>query len=410
MATTGVKMAVYSVKLNGKARFRSVDGDLVRWQGREIDYLFEHDSSSSPLKGTWNLEGRNWHIGHISVSAKKGGTARFFDRDSKSGRDIDVLDLAVDSVVRLKSTSIDYLIGRSRADEHNVALGGADTKAVDLNAEINVVKTGAGYVGSISTGGEDKVIVGAGGAGLISTGNRDDTVKTKGGFVTTIATGKGNDNVTIGNGDAETVATGSGRDVITAKGGVSYINAGGGNDEVYLGADGAGVVQLQNGNDRVVLSELAQPKHGVVLLGNDGIDTISFANFSVGVTIDLADTGWQDPGATSVGLFQLRNFENVVGSDQADNLIGNAKDNKFTGNAGADVFTFTGTVKDPESGTDTVRDFEDGTDLLRLPGQVFGALVIEDEGANLKITHDDGVILLNGMAGVTLDASDFLFV
>ena len=403
-------MAAYSVTLDGVSNFRSVDGNLIRWNGRLIESLIEHDTASGALNGTWKLEGRNWEIGYLSVADSDGGRVKFIDADTRSGRHIDVLDLGVNSVVRLKTTAVDFVIGQSDADKHKVTLGSSDVTSVDLDAGINVLKTRDGFVGSISTGGVDKVVVGAGGAGLIATGNEDDTIKTQGGFVSAISAGKGDDDVTIGSGGAESVAAGIGDDVINAKGGVSYINSGSGDDVVYLGAEGASVVQLQNGNDLVVLTELARPEHGVILLGNDGTDTVSFARYSVGVTVDLEETGWQDPAATPVGLVQLRNFENVIGSDHADNLTGNALDNKFTGNAGADVFTFTGTEKDPEAGFDRVLDYEEGIDLLRLPGQAFGDLVIQDYGASLLITHANGDILLKDMAGVTLDASDFLFV
>lgn len=90
-----------------------------------------------------------------------------------------------------------------------------------------------------------------------------------------------------------------------------------------------------------------------------------------------------------------------------DLLQGGKGDDTLHGGAGADVFVF-----GANSGTDRVMDFEDGKDVLRFEGQAggFAALVIADQGADLMITHDGGVIMLLGEAGTTLSAADFDFV
>ena len=66
----------------------------------------------------------------------------------------------------------------------------------------------------------------------------------------------------------------------------------------------------------------------------------------------------------------------------------------------------------PNSGTDRVLDFQDGIDKLRIADHTggFAGLAISDTDSALRVVHDGGTILLNGLSGVTLTAADFEFV
>ncbi len=150
----------------------------------------------------------------------------------------------------------------------------------------------------------------------------------------------------------------------------------------------------------------------------DGND-IYFARGTGHVTGDVRG-GWGHDTLTGASandrLFGEQGNDILRGRDGDDFLDGGTgndlltgaqgRDN-LTGGAGADIFAF-----GADAGQDRVTDFEQGTDVIRMTGQEggFGALVISDHFAHLKIIHDGGVILLEGLAGATLTASDFDFL
>jgi Ca2+-binding RTX toxin-like protein len=114
------------------------------------------------------------------------------------------------------------------------------------------------------------------------------------------------------------------------------------------------------------------------LFGDSGVDTLDYGAFGTGVTVQLA--GWvlaNGPTPTLAATFT--GIENVVGSDFADALIGDAGDNRITGGgnpdwlvggAGNDTF-----VQGIESGgADTI--FGDaGTDALDYSSASAGVIV-----------------------------------
>lgn len=332
---------------------------------------------------------------------------------------------------------IEFLATRSGND--SVTLGSQGAGTVKTGDGADEVTTGAGWIELVTTGrGRDMVNV-LGDVETVATGDGSDTVTVTGAVnVNRVSLGHGNDSVTtganhvtlleawsgtntftVGSGGAGTVRGGDGTDIVTTGNGwVETISTGNGDDTVNLGSAASVSVRLGDGDDTLVLAE--SPDRGGRYDGGEGNDTLDFSAWTSGITFTLDATGWQNPAAPGGVLNDVANntgyliearFENVIGTDQADAITGDEYDNSFTGNLGADVFTFTATNWDPTlgAGTDSVADFEDGTDLLRLPGQSFGALTIVDDGANLRVTHANGEIILEGLAGTTLTAADFLF-
>ena len=114
-----------------------------------------------------------------------------------------------------------------------------------------------------------------------------------------------------------------------------------GNDQIFGGA----------GNDRLIGGLGAIGGSGDTLDGGDGIDWADYRDSAAGVTAYL--DGTKGVGGTAEGDV-LKNIENLQGSDQTDNLYGNAGDN----------------VIDPGlTGNERYFDFVDGgagTDTLRL--------------------------------------------
>lgn len=71
--------------------------------------------------------------------------------------------------------------------------------------------------------------------------------------------------------------------------------------------------------------------------GRGGVDTVSYASASAGVTVSLALAGPQN--TIGAGWDSLANFENLRGSSFNDTLTGDNANNRIEGGKGADVIT-----------------------------------------------------------------------
>ena len=416
------------------------------------------------LDATVSMTGSDWRVKTLRISGDDNIT-RLTDVDAGAGRKIDFVELGYNSEVDLISTRLRYIFGWE-GDRHEVNLGNqqvGSTYAINLLASENIVTTGNAFVRSIETGSENSVIIGdtitigSGGARTVSTGQGSDTVKTTSGYVDFINTRAGNDTVEIGAAGAHSVRTGSGADTVTTGAGwVASIVTDDGNDMVNLGVGFAGQILLGDGNDTVNMSEAADANQLATLRAGSGIDKISFAAFTSGITFGL-DT----VGQTPAGWIFNDGFENVTGTNHSDTLTGNLDTNvvlglggndKLFGLAGNDTLNggfgndrlFGGLGKDKliggkgndllqgdagndvlrgqagrdifvfgaDSGTDRVMDYVDGVDTLRIADHAggFDSLSISRSNGNKIIEHDGGTIILDGKGGVTLTASDFDFV
>jgi len=117
-----------------------------------------------------------------------------------------------------------------------------------------------------------------------------------------------------------------------------------------------------------------------------GEDTIDLSSFSTGVRVDL-DTNTPTPGPISQDgivqvdgetLFTLTDFENIVGTDFDDVLLGNQDINNINGGAGNDSIHSFG-------GADTV-DGGSGIDTLLLSATPVGTVVTLDETGSGTVT------------------------
>lgn len=452
---------ILNVIVDGVTDIPRLPGQSAReWDGSPPDttrmdvYSVYHSQAGDDLIATARLTGENWQIKYFRIAGDDHHTT-IQDLDGGADRRIELLVLGYNSDVDLISTRVQHIVGWD-GDKHDVKLGdqqktdgsGNSTFSVQLNARENIVETGNAWVNSISTGwyGQgnatgDTIIISSGGAGSVLTGRGNDKVTTTDGFVSTINTGDGSDKVFTGSGFVESISTGDG------------------NDTVNLGDGIVGQVLMGDGNDKLIVKEMA-PDGGVKATGWNGTDTILFSSFSKSVTFSLATTEFQNI-AGNKGNVQQSSFENVTGGKKGDNLTGDAtanvlsgkngndklwgKDGRDTlkgdagndrllgqngaddlrggkgkdvleggrgndtlrGNQGEDVFVF-GKL----SGTDTVKDYQDNIDTLRLVGHTggFSDLTISNQSGDKVVVHDNGTIILEGRAGITLTATDFDFV
>ena len=140
--------------------------------------------------------------------------------------------------------------------------------------------------------------------------------------------GAGGDLIAGGNGDdvleaGETfVNPTTGADVLEGNGGSDALFADPGGDQLRGGA----------GNDLLVSSAQLCQGHGFD--GGAGEDTVSYARSKEGVHVTLGGTGGP-PGCAS--LDQIVADEGLEGSDGADVLIGDSRNNGMLGHLGADT-------------------------------------------------------------------------
>src|SRR6185437_154730 len=95
------------------------------------------------------------------------------------------------------------------------------------------------------------------------------------------------------------------------------------------------------GNDNVIEGLAGND----TMVGGGGTDTVSYANATAGVTVNLANVAAQN--TVGAGTDTISGFENLTGSAFADTLTGDAGNNVITGGAGNDTIAGRG-------GSDTI--------------------------------------------------------
>jgi Ca2+-binding RTX toxin-like protein len=286
----------------------------------------------------------------------------------------------------------------------------------------------------ISGGNGDDVMRGGAGADQFDGGDGVDTADYLSapqvapvlgftGVVVNLASGQG----ALGDADGDTYT------------GVENVRGSAYNDGL-LGDDHDNALYGNGGNDAIAGGAGAD-----YLDGGGGVDTLSYYNSALGVTVNLGTN--QASGGDAAGDTIL-NFENVIGSDNADVLVGSNGDNTITGGAGNDVLVGQGGVDRIEGGAgndvmfggsesdtfvffaahtnpgehqgnDVITDYAVGTDHLEFWGGVVDSvsdLHFTQSGSNTIITYNDGTdpasITLVGVNTLNLLAhaqTDFLF-
>ncbi len=156
-----------------------------------------------------------------------------------------------------------------------------------------------------------------------------------------------------GNGDANVITGNTGNNILAGLGGADTLNGGGGIDTASYVASGSGVnVSLAagtaSGGDAQgdVLNNISNLTGSAfddvlegdggnnVLVGGAGVDTLSYAHATAGVSVSLALTTAQNTGGA--GIDTVTQFENLTGSAYGDTLTGSSAANVLTGLAGDD--------------------------------------------------------------------------
>jgi hypothetical protein len=175
-------------------------------------------------------------------------------------------------------------------------------------------------------------IISEGNAGFVELvadgGNGDDELS---GFVghSVLRGGPGDDHLLAGSGGAafgDTLDGGSGNDRLIGGRGHDRLRGGGGRDEIRGGEEADWLID----GDRDDAIDDAGPGPDM-LDGGPGDDTVSYAERSVGVVVNLADgTTDGEPGEGDV----LAAIESIVGGRAADRLTGDRRRNTINGGGG----------------------------------------------------------------------------
>ncbi|KST69264.1 chondroitinase-B domain-containing protein [Mastigocoleus testarum] len=199
----------------------------------------------------------------------------------------------------------DTLVGN---DSENIIEGGAGGDTLDGGADEDT----ASYEHS-TTGVKVNLALGSGSDGDAAGDKLSNIENLK---------GSSNSDILIGDRDRNVIEGGDGADTVD----------GGAGDDILKGGDGADY-----------------------LVGSEGNDTASYEDSSAGVTVNLS-TGIGNDGDAEGD--NLKEVENLVGSEQDDRLIGNDDANIFAGGVGADFL-------DGGLGTDTAtyENSEDGVEV-----------------------------------------------
>ena len=318
----------------------------------------------------------------------------------------------------------DLFVGGLGAD---TMLGGTDIDVVDYSAfaiGVNVSLTlGTGPDGDVIS--EIENITGSA-FGDVLTGNNG---------ANTMRGGAGNDFMVAGNGadlmiggadndevSYETATTGVFVNLITgtgANGGVlQQIEniRGSAFGDVLQGDNGANTIRGLAGNDYIIAGNGAD-----LIIGGADNDTVSYETATTGVFANLA-TGVGANGGV------LQEIENLTGSAFGDVLMGSVTGNTLKGGAGNDFIVgnngsdalFGGADNDTFRfetavfGNDVIADYQDNADKISFGNAVatsFGQLNFLNNGTtNVTVQIIGQSIVVQGVANITLAASDFLFV
>ncbi|MGJ8609464.1 MAG: M10 family metallopeptidase C-terminal domain-containing protein, partial [Octadecabacter sp.] len=127
-----------------------------------------------------------------------------------------------------------------------------------------------------------------------------------------------------GSGGQDTLYGGGGQDDLYGGVGDDYLNGGTGNDFVYGG----------DGDDTLIM---ASGDGSDSFYGGTGTDTADFSGMTgLSVTLDLGGDVYGFGGA---GTYVLSGFENAIGGDDDDTLLGSTGGNNLVGNAGEDIIS-----------------------------------------------------------------------
>lgn len=389
-----------------------------------IQYLYGPHTGAFTGDTTY---GFNANTGNTALDTvvNEGALAAFTIYDSGGVDTMDFSGYGGAQIISLLTESMSSVLG----GRHNVsvargvtvenAIGGSGADTVLGNSANNVLDGGAGDDVLTGNNGDDRLIGGlgadtlTGGGGIdtadYATSNAGVTVvlgvsasgghaegdtltgienvtgsgftdKLTGDGLANLLSGGGGDDDLVGGGGSDTLNGGVGADVLTGDDGDDTLNGGADND-VLVGGAGDDILNGAAGADSMVGGLGADQ-----INGGDGVDSVSYLTSAGAVTVNLL-TGIHG-GFDAAGDI-LTGIENLVGSNFADTLTGDAAANQLTGGLGADTLR----------GGDGADVLNGGTGADTLLGDN-GDDILNGGADNDTLGGGDGADTLNGAAGL----------
>ncbi len=169
-------------------------------------------------------------------------------------------------------------------------------------------------------------------------------------------------------------------------------------NDILTGTTGANTIDGGAGND-IINGDAG----GDILIGGGGVDTLIYATATAGVKVDLLKTTAQPTGGS--GTDTISGFENLTGSGFDDTLAGDGAANVLNGGAGVDTLTYAtatsgitlslaiATAQNTGgAGSDTISNFEN------LSGSAYNDVLTGNSAAN-RIDGGSGNDTIVGGAG-----------
>ncbi len=302
-----------------------------------------------------------------------------------------------------------------------------------LRNDGQIISAGLAYLGGA---GEDRIVNTGTVIGDIQLSGGDDTYMGRSGNVDgDVEGGDGND-MLIGGAEANALKGDDGNDGLYGLGGIDELDGGDGNDQLFggegtdFGEGGLGDDMIRGGaGDDWFFGGAGND----IMLGGDGHDEMDGEDgndtLRMGAGDDTAEgRAGQDiihggagddilgGGTSSDKLFGGNGDDTINGGAGADLINGGRGNDELTGGNLSDTFVF-----QRDAGFDTITDFQDGVDKIDLrdfgiPIPSYAAVVapaLSDAGGgdtllDLSAFGGVGSVLIEGLAFVDADASDFL--
>jgi parallel beta-helix repeat protein len=167
------------------------------------------------------------------------------------------------------------------------------------------------------------------------TGNSGNNVIDGGAGADSLSGGDGSDSYYVDNANDTVIETNSDRvsgGIDTVFSSLATYTLGSNVENLYINS-AASANAVGNGLDNLLYAGSGDN----VLDGRAGVDTVSYANATAGVTLTLSTSAQQNTGGS--GLDTLKNIENLTASSFADVLSGNSNANVLEGGGGNDSIT-----------------------------------------------------------------------
>jgi len=326
-------------------------GNDVLWGGNDNDAV-QGGAGNDQLRGgsgadnvqggdgadmIWGGAGADFLYGGAITRAESGAVTGADDAD---GDGLDN-DRAADVAAAGGDSSTDVVMDDDDPDE---ALYDADTVAyVDSNAAVKVdlskTQTYDGPDGRVGTPDDaavpDQKIFATVSGGYAEGDWITGFEHVRGSHYDDELTGDANVNKIQGHRGDDTIKGGAEDDVLWGGGGDDEIDGGPGNDSIIGGA-GDDEIDGGTGNDTIEVSAGSDTIDGGGTTAAPGVDVLSFAAASAGVTVSLTGRADSDGYLTILGD-RVKGVEGLTGSAHDDTLTGNSSANMLSGGAGDDT-------------------------------------------------------------------------